>query len=1414
MNNRILPLFLVLLFLFSTVFIPKAYADYDYDGIPDAEDLDDDSDGVADVDDACPTGTLSWTSNETSDYDGDGCKDRSVLIDLYDTQDWTYQEFNFSILPGQAFDVYHECHPSCRYETLITMEKPSGDSVFWGSYFIDESRESTFPFYVNSVGRLSQISGMLGSVSYGDLSITDSWSQPGNYSINITDYDQNYYDDGYDSDNGGVSLFVYLVGSEDAEDPDDDGDGIVDSLDLCMLGEKNWTSTELTDADADGCRDIDEDDDDDNDFWDDSRDPCTNYQSSPVDGAGVREYLLSESFNESNSELEPAVSQGTPTFENLNGEDGLYLGGYDAVDFPNNLTNGLNHSGRIQFSFDFNLNDSYFNNSHLTAGNSSSDYQGKTGDGIRILISNQAAGFGDIGFSLWVKSGVDDEQNYGLSMQITQPGEGNHFLNPMLNRNLSFEKWYTLTITYDFSLEIPTVEILLNSQRYVYSLTPKIDDVECFKAYLVDNPIRIGSDLGGNKFVSYDWNSEGVWGEINSTPSIGMYVRNFSSSSPVPFGSSVDMNDALNALIEHMNGNTTLDATAIDGNLEKVVSNLYVPWSDIGVNAVRYIETYAATQGAIFDAGEIPWTPSTDYPLRYIGFTMQVYVLESVFTPENILASEGIDFPDAKYFPGLVGENAVRVTDGKAMIRGTYQTDPARSFGDDNRLIQPTGFFAPAGEIVTIEVASEHIDGGLVAWVGAHQSDLRVSTDGAYARFPKVGTSFPIDSATTHVANPFGGSIYIMTPNGAQEGDLELTITGAVSSPLFSTRELSQTSYEEWKAAVESNDAPWGDIASDRFMASFPLKYLKYSRDLLCSIDGTPGTYTSRSCIFTVPEGENVTIEPAVGHHDEEVTIKITYPNLTVITYDLNTLYDDSAQGEGEPEPEWHSSGSGVFSKVSNQSGEYRVELISSEGNGGATFYGAVMDYSKVYNPTEMLELWDSAIDSFLVLGGWPLERGDAQQHMWLLPDIQTPAAGTVAPAENPMSMKADVNSFTESGMASRRDISWWADPRVVTEDVFNKGIMTVWHEWGHLHNIPSLLGEGESVVNVPAAIILNTVFNKSLDDSLANATFQGFNRSETAIDWMITSNFRNGERIGEGYKGYTEEGYPLDQVSYQSRGTARYVDMAYLYGWDSVGGTHDVFYQRIVDGSTKLSEVGVTSDSDFTKTSSEVIGVNMAPFFEFWGLEVDQETLDIVNLMPRSEPVQSLLLEYRGILPQNNEQFTEWHTSIEGRIGAWQGPQVASYLVTYDHTTGQAGLDRIDTLLCLYFEVNCENVPGVIPLPAPFEDNATGGEDNATGGEDNATGGEDNATGGEDNATGGEDNATSGEDNATGGEGDNSAPPEEEASNTENDIDEEENDSASIILTWVLSVVFLISIGTFVYIQLKIRKKGSEEDE
>ena len=50
-------------------------ADYNQNGLGDACDSDDDSDGVLDGPDSCPLGALGWTSSSLTDHDGDGCKD-------------------------------------------------------------------------------------------------------------------------------------------------------------------------------------------------------------------------------------------------------------------------------------------------------------------------------------------------------------------------------------------------------------------------------------------------------------------------------------------------------------------------------------------------------------------------------------------------------------------------------------------------------------------------------------------------------------------------------------------------------------------------------------------------------------------------------------------------------------------------------------------------------------------------------------------------------------------------------------------------------------------------------------------------------------------------------------------------------------------------------------------------------------------------------------------------------------------------------------------------------------------------------------------------------------------------------------------------------------------------------------------
>ena len=50
-------------------------ANFDADTQGDICDADDDGEGIPDMADSCPMGALLWTSNTSTDYDTDGCKD-------------------------------------------------------------------------------------------------------------------------------------------------------------------------------------------------------------------------------------------------------------------------------------------------------------------------------------------------------------------------------------------------------------------------------------------------------------------------------------------------------------------------------------------------------------------------------------------------------------------------------------------------------------------------------------------------------------------------------------------------------------------------------------------------------------------------------------------------------------------------------------------------------------------------------------------------------------------------------------------------------------------------------------------------------------------------------------------------------------------------------------------------------------------------------------------------------------------------------------------------------------------------------------------------------------------------------------------------------------------------------------------
>lgn len=106
--------------------------------------------------------------------------------------------------------------------------------------------------------------------------------------------------------------------------------------------------------------------------------------------------------------------------------------------------------------------------------------------------------------------------------------------------------------------------------------------------------------------------------------------------------------------------------------------------------------------------------------------------------------------------------------------------------------------------------------------VGVHSDRIWRRTE--WKRMPEISRCFPISTATTPVANAFGGLIYVEVLVDVDLGTITVEIEGAVAAPLFV---LGETDLAAWHDEIRHAPAPWGEIAGRNMIVTTEARQLR-----------------------------------------------------------------------------------------------------------------------------------------------------------------------------------------------------------------------------------------------------------------------------------------------------------------------------------------------------------------------------------------------------------------------------------------------------------------------------------------------------------------------------------------------------------------------------------------------------------
>ncbi len=842
---------------------------------------------------------------------------------------------------------------------------------------------------------------------------------------------------------------------------------------------------------------------------------------SNLDGQ-VADFPFNADFNDLNSVFSPTLF-GEPTIEtDTDGERVLKLEGDEFLSLPNALHESLDPNEDVEIHIRFKITDTY----------QDTPYEGTEEfgeDGRRVLISNRYFGYSELGFDIFTEY---DEENLKVIMAF---GDGINDGQRIWNVTIAENEWVDLKVKVQFNRPDPRVVFKLNGRYNNFEIMPMYLDAEVSKRSFNTQQIWVGTAMDDDL----------QWGDYAYAETLIDFIKIYN---PPFVGNAAEVAGSINALRNHVNSTAPLSPSQQQGHLSNIVDN----WDDntystISADVQAYMSTYEEERGTVFSFYGEYLDPAQIVAPKALQFMLIEYFIDNLYSSTNVANMEGISFLDHELLPGPVAAAAPRVSQS-ITIDGDYNTDPGFFLNNSSFVVRPTGYYVAPGELVTVTLPASVVNQGVRLHVGAQYIDLREGFRG-FQRFPLMATRFPVVSTTTTVANPFGGAIYLVFPDGSNFGEVTMAVSNAVKSPYYSSKTGFSNSLTQYQTDLSNAYVNWVDLESNNFQVTFP--------KALAELE----------------------------------------PNANLILGPLN-------------------------------------EIIAQ------------------YN----------------IMAGRPSKKIRSE---YMISEPQLYSIGTY-PASYPISIP---NEDLNEAYIGALPVS------VTVPSIFMRTYdgTTLIHELGHLHGLPTMDEEWETNVDVPNVMAFNNVFNLPLDTALYYSSgFQYLDGNNAALDWILDPKFR--------------QNLPTEylEVSYQLRGVAKYVDVARLFSWDSLGVIHKYWYDaQLATGTPSEGSREVTA-SEFVQVASDQLGFNFAPLWHLWGSIPDEATIANLAGYAKEDRIKERILHYRSLVPMNRAQFQAVHAAITPAIENHHGVRYDNMLTYYDEAVADSILTVIDNILCTYYDTNC----------------------------------------------------------------------------------------------------------------------------